>query len=76
LSNDKSGLKLLIERKTVIAIAHRLSTLAHMTRIVFLEDGRILEEGTHAELLNCGGKYATLWRMQAGGFLPTYFAAR
>ena len=55
--------------KTVIAIAHRLSTIAVMDRLVVMEEGRIVEEGTHAELLNRGGLYAQLWRRQSGGFL-------
>ena len=55
--------------KTVIAIAHRLSTIAAMDRLVVMEEGRIVEEGTHAELLNRGGLYAQLWRRQSGGFL-------
>ena len=71
-SEDKiqKGLAKLIENKTVIAIAHRLSTLAHMNRIIFIEDGRIIEDGTHKQLLAKNGKYAKLWEMQAGGFLP------
>ena len=66
----QKGLAILIEDKTVIAIAHRLSTLAHMDRIIFFEAGKIIEDGTHAELIAKGGKYAKLWQMQAGGFLP------
>ena len=65
------GLDALMEGKTVIAIAHRLSTLANMDRIVFLEKGKIIEEGTHDELLQLRGKYAELWNLQAGGFLPS-----
>ena len=55
--------------KTVIAIAHRLSTIAHMDRIVVLDRGRIVEEGTHVDLLAAGGLYAALWARQSGGFL-------
>ena len=55
--------------KTVIAIAHRLSTIAQMDRIVVLDRGRIVEEGTHADLLAAGGLYAALWARQSGGFL-------
>lgn len=55
--------------KTVIAIAHRLSTIAHMDRIVLLDQGRIVEEGTHADLLAAGGIYAGLWARQSGGFI-------
>ena len=60
----------LIEGRTVIAIAHRLSTITGMDRILYMEHGRILEEGSHAELLRRGGRYAALWRRQVGGFLP------
>ena len=59
----------LMEGKTVIAIAHRLSTIARMDRLIVLDAGRIVEQGTHAELLARGGAYATLWRHQSGGFL-------
>jgi ATP-binding cassette subfamily B multidrug efflux pump len=60
----------LMEGKTVIAIAHRLSTIARMDRLIVLDAGRIVEEGTHDELLRAGGHYARLWRHQSGGFLP------
>jgi ATP-binding cassette subfamily B multidrug efflux pump len=59
----------LMEGKTVIAIAHRLSTIARMDRLVVLEAGRIVEQGTHTELLRRGGHYEKLWRHQSGGFL-------
>ena len=58
-----------MEGKTVIAIAHRLSTIAAMDRLIVLDQGRIVEEGSHAELLNKGGLYARLWAHQSGGFL-------
>ncbi len=59
----------LMEGKTVIAIAHRLSTIARMHRLVVLDAGRIVEQGTHDELLRLNGHYAKLWRHQSGGFL-------
>jgi ATP-binding cassette subfamily B protein len=59
----------LMQGRTVIAIAHRLSTIAGMDRIVYLEAGRILEEGPHRELLARGGAYARLWNRQMGGFI-------
>jgi len=59
-----------LEGKTVIAIAHRLSTIARMDRLIVLEQGRIVEQGTHDELLRLGGHYALLWKHQSGGFLP------
>ncbi|MDD2869394.1 ABC transporter ATP-binding protein [Neomegalonema sp.] len=59
----------LMAGKTVIAIAHRLSTIAHLDRIVVLEHGRIIEQGTHQELLALNGLYASFWARQSGGFL-------
>lgn len=59
----------LMEGKTTIAIAHRLSTIQRMDRIIVLEEGRIAEEGSHKQLLDKGGIYATLWAHQSGGFL-------
>ena len=59
----------LMQGKTVIAIAHRLSTIARMDRLIVLDAGRIVEEGSHEELLQLDGHYAKLWRHQSGGFL-------
>jgi ATP-binding cassette subfamily B multidrug efflux pump len=58
-----------MEGKTVIAIAHRLSTIAAMDRIVVLEDGQVVEDGPHAELLRKSGLYARFWARQSGGFI-------
>jgi ATP-binding cassette, subfamily B, multidrug efflux pump len=66
----QENLNALMEGKTVIAVAHRLSTIAAMDRLVVMDKGRIVEEGTHAELLKKkGGIYASLWARQSGGFL-------
>jgi ATP-binding cassette subfamily B protein len=65
----QSVLGRLMTGKTVIAIAHRLSTIQRMDRIVVLDDGRIIEEGNHAELLAERGLYARLWARQSGGFI-------
>ena len=59
----------LMQGKTVIAIAHRLSTIAAMDRLIVLDQGRIVEQGTHQELIAAGGIYAQLWAHQTGGFL-------
>src|SRR5436305_7040796 len=67
----QDALATLIEGKTVIAIAHRLSTIAALDRLIVLDQGRIVEEGTHADLLKRNGVYARMWRRQSGGFLDT-----
>lgn len=65
----QQALHKLMEGKTVVAIAHRLSTLREMDRIIVLEGGKIVEDGSHDALLQYGGIYARLWKHQAGGFL-------
>jgi len=65
----QESLDLLMQGKTVIAIAHRLSTIARMDRLVVLDKGRIVESGTHAELIAHEGLYARLWQRQTGGFV-------
>jgi ATP-binding cassette subfamily B protein len=65
----QKALHILMEGKTVVAIAHRLSTLREMDRILVLEKGQIVEDGTHAALAQAGGTYQRLWEHQAGGFL-------
>ena len=63
------AMETLMRGKTVIAIAHRLSTIAQMDRIVVMDRGRIVEQGSHAALMNAGGLYSRLWSRQSGGFL-------
>ena len=65
----QSSLKTLMQNKTVIAIAHRLSTLREMDRIIVLENGQIIEEGTHLGLLRKKGRYAELFKMQSDGYI-------
>jgi ATP-binding cassette subfamily B multidrug efflux pump len=65
----QASLYTLMEGKTVVAIAHRLSTIMAMDRLIVLDQGRIIEQGTHKELLEHGGIYARLWAHQSGGFL-------
>ena len=59
----------LMQNKTTIVIAHRLSTIQRMDRIIVLKDGQVLEAGTHQELLQAHGSYASLWEHQSGGFI-------
>lgn len=66
----QQGLDYLMKDKTVLVIAHRLSTISHMDRILVFNDGEIIEDGDHNELLSNSNHYARLWNMQAGGFLP------
>ena len=66
----------LMEGRTVIAIAHRLSTIARMDRLVVLDRGRIVETGSHRELLALGGVYARLWHRQSGGYVGEMAAAK
>ncbi len=66
----QQGLNNLMKNKTTIVIAHRLSTLVEMDRLMVFHHGEIIEQGSHEELLQQNGHYAMLWRMQAGGFLP------
>jgi ATP-binding cassette subfamily B protein len=66
----------LMKSKTTIVIAHRLSTLLHMDRILVFDDGKIVEDGTHKELLAKRGHYKTLWDTQVGGFIPEYREAQ
>ena len=65
----QQSLGTLMAGKTVIAIAHRLSTIARMDRLIILDHGRIVEQGTHDQLLRLNGHYAALWQRQSGGFL-------
>ena len=66
----------LMEGKTVIAIAHRLSTIAAMDRLIVLDCGRIVEQGSHDDLVRAGGVYAGLWQRQSGGFIDAAQAAQ
>lgn len=65
----QENLKELMANKTVIVIAHRLSTIAELDRLIVLENGTLIEQGTHKELVKSNGKYASLWKRQSGGFI-------
>ncbi len=69
----QSSLNEIMHGKTVLAIAHRLSTIAALDRLIVVDNGRIIEEGTHEALLREGGLYAELWARQSGGFLASDF---
>ena len=71
----QESLEAVMSNKTVLAIAHRLSTISHMDRIVVMDNGRIIEEGTHVSLLRQKGVYANFWSRQSGGFLGVDAAA-
>lgn len=66
----QEGLDVLMKGHTTLVIAHRLSTLSGMDRILVFKDGKIVEDGIHEDLINARGHYARMWNMQAGGFLP------
>ena len=66
----QESLKDLMQGKTVIAIAHRMSTIAHLDRLVVMDKGQVIEDGTHQNLLkNEEGLYTKLWALQSGGFI-------
>jgi len=66
----QEGIEHLIQGHTTLVIAHRLSTLSNMDRILVFKEGKIVEDGSHEELIQAQGHYAQMWDMQAGGFLP------
>lgn len=66
----QDSLSTIMQGRTTIVIAHRLSTLSRMDRILVFDKGKIVEEGTHTDLMNMNGMYAKMWNMQVGGFLP------
>ena len=67
----QENLSRLMDGKTVVAVAHRLSTIAALDRLVVIDKGKIVEEGTHAQLIARDGLYAQLWKRQSGGFLAS-----
>ncbi len=66
----QESLDKLMTNRTTLVVAHRLSTLSKMDRILVFDQGKIIEEGSHLDLLSKNGHYAHMWRMQVGGFLP------
>jgi len=66
----QEALEPLMKKRTVVAVAHRLSTIKHFDRILVFSDGKIIEDGSHAELIEIDGNYSSLWKRQSGGFLP------
>lgn len=66
----QDSLQKIMQKRTTIVIAHRLSTLSRMDRILVFDNGKIVEEGAHADLISRDGLYAKMWNMQVGGFLP------
>lgn len=66
----QNSVEKLIANRTTIVVAHRLSTLSKMDRILVFDQEKIIEQGSHLELLSKKGHYAHMWQMQAGGFLP------
>ncbi|MCL2889387.1 MAG: ABC transporter ATP-binding protein, partial [Eggerthellaceae bacterium] len=67
----QDALRNLMEGRTSIVVAHRLSTVASLDRIIVLREGEIVEDGSHAQLIKAGGEYAQLWSRQSGAFLTT-----
>lgn len=67
----QKSLQKLMENRTVLVIAHRLSTISQLDRIIVFHEGKIVEDGTHEELLKLNGHYSRMWSLQAGGFLPS-----
>ncbi|MCX6990621.1 MAG: ABC transporter ATP-binding protein [Chlamydiae bacterium] len=66
----QESLDKLMQNRTTLVVAHRLSTLSKMDRILVFDQGKVIEQGSHSELISKGGNYSRMWKMQAGGFLP------